>query len=57
MHFGLNRLEDLPSIEEFDQLLGTLNSGGVPLFGDAVVIPPGDPDIATTVSPNESEGE
>jgi segregation and condensation protein B len=28
-HFGLNRLEDLPSIEEFDQFLGALDEGFV----------------------------
>lgn len=57
MHFGLNRLEDLPSIEEFDQLVGTLTSGGAPLFGDAAVIPSDDSEAATTASSNESEGE
>ena len=31
-HFGLNRLEDLPSIEDFDQFLGALDSGEAPLF-------------------------
>jgi segregation and condensation protein B len=35
VHFGLNRLEDLPSIEEFDEFLGVLAGGQVPLFGDA----------------------
>jgi segregation and condensation protein B len=36
VHFGLNRLEDLPSIEEFDGFLGALEGGQVPLFaGDA----------------------
>jgi len=34
VHFGLNRLEDLPSIEEFDQFLGALQGGQEPLFGD-----------------------
>jgi len=29
-HFGLNRLEDLPSIEEFDQFLGALDEGRLP---------------------------
>jgi segregation and condensation protein B len=36
VHFGLNRLEDLPSIEEFDQFLGALQGGQEPLFGDAM---------------------
>lgn len=35
VHFGLNRLEDLPSIEDFDQFLGALEGGQVPLFADA----------------------
>jgi len=30
VHFGLNRLEDLPSIEEFDQFLGTLDAAAEP---------------------------
>ncbi len=34
VHFGLNRLEDLPSIEEFDQFLGALQGGQEPLFRD-----------------------
>ncbi len=36
VHFGLDRLEDLPSIEEFDNLLGTLNAGQPRFFGEAV---------------------
>ena len=35
VHFGLNRLEDLPSIEEFDGLLGALQGGEAPVFSDA----------------------
>jgi segregation and condensation protein B len=35
VHFGLNRLEDLPSIEEFDQFLGALDGGQAVLFGGA----------------------
>jgi len=33
VHFGLNRLEDLPSIEEFDQFVGALEeaSGSLPV--------------------------
>jgi segregation and condensation protein B len=34
VHFGLNRLEDLPSIEEFDQFLGALEGGQEPLFSE-----------------------
>lgn len=36
VHFALNRLEDLPSIEEFDQFIGALQAGQDPLFGDAM---------------------
>lgn len=35
VHFGLNRLEDLPSIEEFDQFLGALDGGQALLFAGA----------------------
>ncbi len=35
VHFGLNRLEDLPSIEEFDQFLGAMESGKVPETDEA----------------------
>jgi len=35
VHFGLNRLEDLPSIEEFDGLLGALQGGEAPVFAEA----------------------
>jgi segregation and condensation protein B len=35
VHFGLNRLEDLPSIEEFDQFLGSLEGGQAALFSGA----------------------
>jgi segregation and condensation protein B len=39
VHFGLNRLEDLPSIEEFDQFLGALQGGQEPLFNDVMPEP------------------
>ena len=32
VHFGLDRLEDLPSIDDFDQFLGALEAGEAPLF-------------------------
>lgn len=32
VHFGLDRLRDLPSLEDFDQFLGTLDSGTTQLF-------------------------
>ena len=50
VHFGLNRLEDLPSIEEFDQFLGALNGGQEPLFGEPM------PQISEDVEP-ESDGQ
>ena len=33
VHFGLNALEDLPSIEDFEQFLGALDGLPAPLFG------------------------
>ncbi len=33
VHFGLNALEDLPSIEDFEQFLGALDGMPAPLFG------------------------
>jgi segregation and condensation protein B len=35
VHFALNQLEDLPSIEEFDEFIGVLQRQDAPLFGDA----------------------
>jgi segregation and condensation protein B len=32
VHFGLNNLEDLPSIEDFEEFLGALEGTGAPLF-------------------------
>lgn len=32
VHFGLNRLSDLPSIEEFDAFVGAIEGGPNPLF-------------------------
>jgi segregation and condensation protein B len=34
-HFGLNNLEDLPSIEEFDQFLGAIESHSAPDAGES----------------------
>jgi segregation and condensation protein B len=39
VHFALNQLEDLPSIEEFDEFIGALEGGEAPLFGDAAASP------------------
>jgi segregation and condensation protein B len=33
VHFGLNALEDLPSIQDFEQFLGALDGTPPPLFG------------------------
>ena len=39
VHFGLNRLEDLPSIEEFDQFVGAFEAAGAPPTEGAVEVP------------------
>lgn len=39
VHFGLNRLEDLPSIDDFDEFLGALESGPNPLFTTGAALP------------------
>jgi segregation and condensation protein B len=39
VHFGLNRLEDLPSIEEFDGFMGALAGVEQPLFPGGAVLP------------------
>jgi len=49
VHFGLNSLEDLPSIEDFEQFLGALDGMPAPLFGAGEGrVEPGDgePEIA-----------
>ena len=35
VHFGLNGLEDLPSIDDFEQFLGAIDGAPPPLFGNA----------------------
>jgi len=45
VHFALNRLEDLPSIEEFDQFLGALQGGQEPLFSDPMPTTIEDPEL------------
>jgi len=57
VHFGLNRLEDLPSIEEFDEFLGALEGGQAPLFGDALPTPVEEPEPAADASPDAPEDE
>jgi segregation and condensation protein B len=49
VHFGLDRLADLPSLEDFDQFLGALEGGPGGLFppGNAAVVLD-DPEAAST---------
>jgi segregation and condensation protein B len=56
VHFALNQLEDLPSIEEFDEFIGALQGGEAPLFGEATP-PPGDTQEPSGVSPGAPEAE
>jgi segregation and condensation protein B len=56
VHFALNQLEDLPSIEEFDEFIGALQGGEAPLFGDATP-PPVDAKEPSDVSPAATEEE
>jgi segregation and condensation protein B len=44
VHFGLDRLADLPSLEDFDQFVGALGVGSGPLFPEADAIPLDDPE-------------
>ncbi len=44
VHFGLNRLEDLPSIEDFDQFLGVLEAAPAGLFEATPAAGPAGPD-------------
>ena len=59
VHFGLNRLEDLPSIEEFDQFLGALQGGQEPLFRDPmpdpIEAPENEPEPAVPLEAAEDE--
>jgi len=36
VHFGLNNLEELPSIEDFDELIGGMESGAATLLQDQI---------------------
>jgi segregation and condensation protein B len=54
VHFGLNRLEDLPSIDDFGQFLGALESGEAPLFGSPAAA--GDAPVEVE-SPSSSDAE
>ncbi len=42
LHFGLDRLEDLPSIDEFEEFLGEIDGAPHPLFGGAPATDPGE---------------
>lgn len=57
VHFGLNRLEDLPSIEEFDQFLGTLEESSAAAFGAAVPRSIDDAEPAGPIEPGSAEEE
>ena len=57
VHFGLNRLEDLPSIEEFDQFLGALQGGQEPLFGEPMPEPPVPSELETGTPDDELRDE
>lgn len=49
VHFGLDRLADLPSLEDFDQFLGALSGGAGELFPDT------DTDLAPRLDDPEAE--
>jgi segregation and condensation protein B len=57
VHFGLNRLEDLPSIEEFDEFLGVLDAGQARMFGNAVPSVEDESEPVEAASPEAEEGE
>jgi segregation and condensation protein B len=57
VHFALNRLEDLPSIEEFDEFLGAFQGGQAPRFGDAEPLPSDASEPAAMASPSTPEDE
>jgi len=57
VHFALNRLEDLPSLEEFDEFLGALAGEQAPLFSDAVPPPADASESTATASPYAPEDE
>ena len=44
VHFGLDRLADLPSLEDFDQFVGALGAGSGPLFPETDAVPLDDPE-------------
>lgn len=63
VHFGLNRLEDLPSIDEFEQFLGSIEAAGPSLFPAVSENERGEPDAggeeddATAEDAEASESE
>ena len=57
VHFGLNRLEDLPSIEEFDQFVGALDGGQAALFGGATTQSADDAEPSVTAPSEAFEDE
>lgn len=64
VHFGLDSLEDLPSIEDFDEFVGVLESGQGGLFGgeagdeaEAAADDAGDDEASLEAAPDESVDE
>ena len=57
MHFGLNRLEDLPSIAEFDEYLGTLAAAPAEPVEGGIPGPPPDEEAVGVESLQDSEEE
>ena len=57
VHFALNRLEDLPSIEEFDEFLGAFQGGQAQMFGNVEPLPADTSDPAAMASPSTPEDE
>jgi segregation and condensation protein B len=58
LHFGLDRLEDLPSIDEFEEFLGGIDGAPHPLFErtDGVAVPAEDAADTSEPVPFEPEG-
>jgi segregation and condensation protein B len=57
VHFGLNRLGDLPSIEEFDQFLGTLEEASMASIGAAAPPTEDDPELTESVEADAASSE
>jgi segregation and condensation protein B len=53
VHFGLNKLEDLPSIEEFDQFVGALDEERPPVEMEPITEAETDPELEPAPVPDE----